>query len=291
MRSSLIFALTASLPLLAQSGTKIMSGSVSKDGIALYYETRLEPPWPPLAAGINGGTYGMHRYMMDSVRRKYFGYDIDIERLPQVNTYRLTLGPLSIGRDRIAARDWTVLPAPAYPPPQTVHGGDTIALDLFVHPATGQKIVDYIRIKSSLREVQGAAGEARDFSLDDVEIRLMEPYVSVNGKAVPATVNFSGAVSGAAIWFYIPDLGRYFVSLVPHPELGFQKAGEIRGSSLSIQSGSGTIVLDCNGRIAPGNAAYNLYVLHQAGWRPHDDRARNAFLMTGGSSLQKLLGR
>jgi hypothetical protein len=115
--------------------------------------------------------------------------------------------------------------------------------------------------------------------------------VSVNGKLLPATANFTGGVTGAAVSFYIPDLGRYFLSLAPHPELGFQKAGEIRGSSINLKIGSDEITLECNGRVAPGDAPYNLYVLYDAGWRPKDANARNAFLMTAGGSPEKLMHR
>jgi hypothetical protein len=149
--------------------------------------------------------------------------------------------------------------------------------------------VDYIRTKGTLRDWYSASGPARDFSLTDVELRLMEPHVSVNGKGLAATSNFTGGVTGAAVAFYIPDYGRYILSLVPHPDLGFQKAGEIRGSSLTITIGGDTITLDCNGRIAPGYAAYNVYALHDAAWRPRDSAARNAFLMNSSDGLEKLL--
>jgi hypothetical protein len=77
--------------------------------------------------------------MIDSSQHKYFGYDIQVERR-QDNTYEVTLRPLSIGADKIRKDDpagWTMVPLPGYPAPQTVHGGDTIAIDLLINATTG----------------------------------------------------------------------------------------------------------------------------------------------------------
>jgi hypothetical protein len=293
-------ALAAALSALAfgQSGARIMSGSASSNGVGFYFETRLEPPVPPLAAGLGGGVEdgngATHRYMVDRTQHKYFGYDIQIEALSQANTYQAVFRPLSISTREIDPDNparWSLVPLTVYPAPQTLHGGETIALELFTNPATGQKIVDYIRMKGGSRETAYAnEGPARDFTVADAEIRLMEPHVSVSGTPVPGTANFTGGVSGSAVWFYIPDRGRYFLSLVPHPEFGFQKAGEIRGSTLTI-GGPGTVTIDCNGRIAPGYAPYNLYVLYDAGWRPKNARDSREFIMTAGDNLKRLLHR
>jgi hypothetical protein len=291
-------ALVACAAVFAQSGYRIMSGSATTNKAGFTFETRLEPPSPPLAGSISGGvkldSSSMHRYLTDSAQRKYFGYDIQIEPLPQSNTYQVTFRPLGIGADKINPNDatgWTLLPLPVYPAPQTVHGGDTIALDLFTNAATGQKIVDYIRIQNKSREVVYAdSGPARDYSISDVELRLMEPRVSINGNVLPATNNFMGGVTGNAVSIYLPEHGRYFLSLVPHPELGFQKAGEIHGSSLTFTAGTDTITLECNGRIASGSAPYNLYVLFDPAWRPRNAHDRSSFLMSSGN-LDALLHR
>ena len=75
------------------------------------------------------------------------------------------------------------------------------------------------------------------------------------------------------------------------PVLGFQKAGEIRGSSLTFTAGADAITFECSGPIAPGYAPYNLYVLSNPGWKPKDANARNAFGMTSGDNIEDLLHR
>jgi hypothetical protein len=69
-------------------------------------------------------------------------------------------------------------------------------------------------------------------------------------------------------WIYVPHRGRYVLSLTPHAELGFTRAGEVRGSSLTFRTGRDTFTVTAASRIAPGQAAFNLYMLHDPAWRP-----------------------
>ena len=294
-----VLTLTLCLPVLAQNRV-ISSGSVTSRGggsdFSLTFETRLEPPSPPLK-DVSGGTIntvtGMHRFFTDRSQRKYFGYDLRVET-GQAETYLVKIEPLSIGPDKMKLDDaagYSMLPPPLYPAPQTVHRGDTIAVDLLINHATGQKIVEYIRFQQTRGAVYAVNGSARDFSAGDAEFHLMQPHVSVNGTELPGTKSFKGGISGSAAWIYIPNQGRYLMSLVAHPELGLQKAGEVRGSSLSMQIGSDTITMECSDRIAGGSAAYNLYVLYDAGWVPRDILSRNSFLMGSADRIESILHR
>jgi hypothetical protein len=216
-----------------------------------------------------------------------------IDPLEPANTYRVAFRPLSIGPEKMHLDEpigWTLLPIPGYPAPQTVHGGDTIALDLFTNPATGQKIVDYIRIEARSSRVPAVSAPARDFSIEDAELRFMEPRLSVNGK--PSKSIFDGGIAGPAVWFYLPDHhGRYILSLAPHPHLGFQKAGEVRGASLTLTLGGETFILQCSARIAPADAPYNLYVFHDPSWRPKNAADYRSFLLGSADRPELLIRR
>ena len=129
-----------------------MSGRVTSGAVLFSYETRLEPPSPPMtgvSGGISAGRTGTYRYMIDNSRHAYLGYDLAIERGKQSGAYVVTFRPLSVSAWELVsdATGWKALRLPGYPAPQTVRVGDTIALDLMTNPATGQKIVDYIRIE------------------------------------------------------------------------------------------------------------------------------------------------
>jgi hypothetical protein len=252
------------LPVFAQPAGWIMSGFAKAGGFS--FETRLEPASPPIqglgVGGVVGGNPAAHRWMADSIHHVYFGYDIVIE--PSGPAHLVTIRPLSLTPEQLPPlanpSSWTMLPLPGYPAPQTVKIGDTIALTLLENRGTGQKIVDYIRIQNQARLSTSVTGTARDFSVEDAELHIAQPTVTLNGKAVETEASLLPAVTGPIVWFTLPNRGLYVLSIAPHPRLGFVKAGEIRGDSLTFTLGGDTLTLDCNGPIAPGYTPYNLYV-------------------------------
>ena len=284
----------------AQS-SRIGSGSVMRERFGFYWETRIVPSSPSLGEGfttraMTDTTPVIHRVMLDRSGRTYFGYDVLVDTLPEANTYRITFQPL-VMNERMALglfmdswSAWVPLAAPRFPAPQTVHIGEILELTLLTNAATKQRIVDYVTIQEPTpkvspferpqeRDFSYATGTPRDITSTDVEIRIRSPRISINGKLEDSTTSHSDDVSGAFIWFYVPKHGRFVLSLGPHPELGFRKAGEVRGSSLLFTIGTDSYSLSAGARIAPGQAVFNLYLLHQPDWKPTylfaDDSAFN----------------
>lgn len=241
----------------------------------------------------------------------YFGYEVLIEALGK-NSYRLTFQPLLMTQDlkrrltgqRITLDDpsspWTLLPSPSFPKPQTIQAGDVVALDLLVNKTTGQKIVDYVTIQEPDRRFDGfqwipprdftyAGGSPRDFRLNDVELRLVSPRLTINGELDESSLLTNDTSAGAFVWFYAGGRGRYILSLLPNPELGFRKAGEVRGTSLRFTMGKDTFTLNAAGPIAPGRAPFNLYVLHDPGWRPNYPHANLSVFVMDGADRAELL--
>jgi uncharacterized protein YecT (DUF1311 family) len=140
----------------AQSGSY---GSVSSNwGFTITFESKLEPAKPDLAIPGESGIRhldeinpGMKRFLTNTKTHEYFGYDMKAEPIREhAGTYRVTFSDLTLAPQDLKLPDpgsWRRLPAPLFPPPQIVSTADTIALDLFENPSTGQKIVDYIRLK------------------------------------------------------------------------------------------------------------------------------------------------
>jgi len=272
--------------------SRIGSGSVRRDKFGFYWEMRIEPGVPPLGEGfstitITDTTPVIHRVMLDRSGKTYFGYDALVDVLPEPNTYRVTFRPLvmtermALGLYMDAWAAWVPLAAPRFPLPQTVHTGEILELTLLTNGATKQKIVDYVSIQEPgqaiprfggdgipQREFSYAPGAARDIASTDVEMHVLSPRLSINGKLEESTVSQNDDVSGAFIWFHVPKRGRFVLAMGPHPELGFRKAGEIRGSSLQFTIGADSYTLSAGTRIAPGQAAFNLYVLQQPNWKP-----------------------
>lgn len=322
--TSLLIAGAACLfPSFAQTGV-ISQGSVTRKDFALYWQSRLEPPTPPLAndlgyaSGTNPKNSNIYRVMIDRARRVYFGYEVRVEPLPpgmyRVAFQQLDLTPETFKQIHIDdPSNWKKLELgfpigrPLYPfreAPDAVRVGDVIAVDLLTNQQTSQKIVDYVVIQGTSqgwsfsqfdlpirREFAYTPGTPRDFSVEDVSLRLVEPRVNISG-TVEATTGSPGEISGSAVWFYIPDRGRYILSLTPHPELGFRRVGEVRGTSLSFTSGGDRFTLNSAKPIAPGDAPFNLYVLQEQDWRPPNPNAdASGFLMGAAARAEMLIRR
>jgi hypothetical protein len=287
---SMVAAITLCVSGFAQSG-RIQGGSATfKTGVGFAYETRLEPPLPSITGekfggGVNVGEAGIHRFMVDSSRHVYFGYGITVERLAEETAYRVTIRPLSIGAEKLQyfkdPANWNILslPLPGYPAPQTLSSGDVMALDLMTNAETGQKIVDYITILEPRRGVgtfnpdpprqfSYVPGTPRDFTLEDASLRLAAPRLTINGKLDESSTRNNGEVTGATVWIYVANRGRFILSLAPNRALGFRKAGEVRGSSLTFTIGSETFTINTANTIVPGETPFNLYVLQDRAWKP-----------------------
>jgi len=86
--------LPAGVPALAQS-SRIGGGAVSRPTFGFYWETHLEPATPGLRESFgtvttDEGPGTISRIMLDRSRQKYFGYDVLIEALPEIDHYRVT---------------------------------------------------------------------------------------------------------------------------------------------------------------------------------------------------------
>lgn len=304
-----LIAISLSAPGLAQS-VRIDGGVVSRTTLGFYWETRLEPPKPELTdvfgTATNDASGLIHRVLWDRSHRIYVGYDVLVESLQETNTYRITFQALAMTpelakRSFVDSSGWTQLPMPGFPAPKTVTMGQVLVLNLLTNNTTGQKIVDYVTIQEPsggfrgfehvpTREFSFATGSPRDFRTEDAELRIREPRLSVNGKIDESTVNGRGDAAGAIVWFYASKRGRYLLSLTPRTELGFKKAGEIRGTSLTFSVGQDTFTLSSGVRIAPGQSAFNLYVLHDPAWRPtHPNANLSAFTMGAADRAELLI--
>jgi hypothetical protein len=140
-------------------GQTYFSGSMSHDtDVEIFFESKIEPAEPHLSmAGVSNGvrpftnqTWGLRRFSANAATHEYFGYDLRVDPVDvHSGVYRVTFSALSLTPEDmgLSGAGWRSLPPPAFPAPQIVNAGDTIALPLFESPATGQKVVDYLMIK------------------------------------------------------------------------------------------------------------------------------------------------
>jgi hypothetical protein len=177
----------------------------------------------------------------------------------------------ALGDDRAA---WRLLPAPKFPGPRTIRPYEVLELPLLTNEAWGQRLTDYVTVgepprqgfnAERPREFAFASGTPRDFTATDVVLTLIEPRLTWTSPAGTGRVT-RGDASGGVLWVYVPNAGRFLLSLVPHRQ--FVRAGSVRGTSLTFQMDGNTYHINSATRIAPGDAAFNLYVLRQPNWKP-----------------------
>lgn len=169
MKTTSIILFLSATTMWAQSG---FSGTATSNGLTIFVRSTLEPPKPDTASFTTGiaplprnGPTGMRRYLYDRSQHEYAGYDMAAEWLPGSGEYRVTFKALSATPEDLHLPDspssWRMIPPPAFPAPQLAHPGDTIALDFFENPSTGQKIVDYLRLERTKTHCEDEASAAQ----------------------------------------------------------------------------------------------------------------------------------
>ncbi len=261
-----------------------------------------------------------HRYFYDAGSHTYFGYDVVIEPEPEADTFRATFYDLSVGpldflnspHTPLDPTQWKKIPLPSVPARMVIHSGDTVSIEVFVNPETQQKLVDSLSVQPTTRDqraptvvrmnqthavtsgatepphppIPAITGTARDFTVEDAVLHLRELRLTIGG-GIPQYSQIDHAVSGPLVWFYAPDNGRYILSLAPRPELGFVRAGEVRGNAIVFTIGKDAVSLESPDAIAPDDAPYTLYVLHDPSWEPTAPNPAR-FLLLGSVSAREL---
>src|SRR5919205_3360428 len=219
----------------------------------------------------------LHRVFVDSRNEMFFGYELLVERAAESRYFWVTVRALSEDylrelQARPAFRGRRLHPgysATAFPAsPQFLRDGDTFALDVFRNPRTGSKIVDVIQVSltdPSLR--QAASEEPRDFSPEDVQLKVSDYKLKVNGETVYRS---TGGCAGAVIWFSLGDRGRFVFSLVERPGYQFQKVGAVRNNTVAFEWGGDRYEWESSLPVVGTGGNWNLWVLHDPDYRLDD---------------------
>jgi hypothetical protein len=261
-----------------------------------------------------------HRYFYDAAAHTYFGYDLviqpDHDEFYKVAFYDLSIGPLDFQTgppDTLNPALWKKLQIPALPSPSVIEAGDALLIAVFSDPASHRSYTDTMTIASMAditrqfppnmqrmvtqiqlapmlnrrvggsRSIPTVSGAARDFSSADADLHLQQASITVNDISAGMPRN---SAAGALVWVYVPKHGRYILSAVPHPELGFAKAGELRGGVADFTISGDKVKIESPIPIAPGDSAYVLYVLHDGDWAPTSQSQAASVLAGSVSSLE-----
>lgn len=261
MRPISVLFVFAAVAAWSQESDLTVGGDPSWKGLQIRFVTKVEPPGANAAGRLPGGIVvepgRAHHLINDPAHKSYFAYDISLEPDADGNTARIRIEPLRAVQGNVSGPPgWTLLQLPKYPVIPNVRVGDTVALDLLVNAATGQKIVDYLTLE---RRGSPKGRESHDFTLADVELTLMQPRVWINGK-LEGTYKYPGGVSGSVVWFYLAGHGRFNLSLFPSQKYGFKKNGVVSENTATFRDGTSEYRVESTSAIAPGFGVYNLYV-------------------------------
>lgn len=236
------------------------------------------------------------RVFLDDERKVYFGYDLIVEPIAENGKFKLTFKSLTISPDKILpfqydeksapSRKLTPLALPKYPEPQTIQDGDTLVVDVLIHQQTGVKVVDLIKVvsnysvnsasvKGGITGVDAGANNQplkppRDFAIENVEMKIVSSKLLVNGKPVTSNAENSRLmVRGAIIWFYLPERGRFIISLIPRKGYNFIKTGTIQGNKIKFSvDGDQYEWISAEPILTTGNEAWTLAVLRDRNYVP-----------------------
>jgi hypothetical protein len=138
-------------------------------------------------------------------------------------------------------------------------------LEILENPQTKVKIVDLIKVTRK----SGTAGDfflerkpARDFTINDVELRLTDIEVFINGKSIGKACD---AVSGANIYFRFPERGLIVMSPFPRPGFDLPKIGVIENNVIKFASNGDDFRFVSSSPILGNGGKWNLWILHDPG--------------------------
>ncbi|HZS09582.1 MAG TPA: hypothetical protein VFD58_32440 [Blastocatellia bacterium] len=221
------------------------------------------------------------RILIDEETGVWFGYDLEAEPIPGTKQIRYTVKPLNpAAEQRLRESKWFR----GFPPgvqdisarlhlPKTdvVEDGWSIEMILAVNRATKTEIGDRIRfsLSASVTAAPESPGPPRDFTVNQVELKVSNYRLYLNGQLLTADVPKGGA-SGALIWFYLPGHGRFICSLVPREGYDFQKIGVIEGNRMRFTVGSDQYEWTSASPIVGGSGSWNLWVRHDPDYQPDE---------------------
>jgi hypothetical protein len=218
----------------------------------------------------------IHRVLTDAQQNVVFGYDLWISSDPVTKKFSVAVLPADEAFRRSFLKDFTPLrpngPFATFPKsttPQTLDDGDAVSLELLVNKESGVKIIDVVSVtfdRSRLRE-SNLDSAPKDFTLEAVALAVKNHSLSINGTVVNKSKSSIG-VSGALLWFYIPDRGRFILSLVPREGYQFEKIAVLDEDRIEFTVNGEHYEWHSAAPILPNGGSWYLWVLHDTDYTP-----------------------
>lgn len=218
----------------------------------------------------------IHRVLTDAQQNVVFGYDLWISADPITKKFSIAVLPADEEFRRSFLKDLappgatsTFATFPKSTTPQTLDDGDAVSLELLVNHESGVKIVDVVRVtfdRSRLRE-NNLDSAPKDFTLDAVALAVKNYSLKINGSLVTKSKTSIGC-SGALLWFYVPERGRFIFSLVPRDGYQFEKIAVLDDNKIEFALNGEQYEWSSGASILPNGGTWNLWVLHDTEYTP-----------------------
>jgi hypothetical protein len=218
----------------------------------------------------------IHRVLTDAQQNVVFGYDLWVNADPITKKFSVVVLPADEAFRRSFLKDFTPLRSnsafatfPKSTTPQTLDDGDAVSLELLVNHESGAKIVDVVSVtfdRTTLRDSH-LESAPKDFTLDAVALGVKNYSLLVNGNEVSKSKSSIG-FSGALLWLYIPERGRFIFSLVPREGYDFEKIAVLDENKITFTIDGERYEWVSGTSILPSGGTWNLWVLRDANYTP-----------------------
>ena len=187
------------------------------------------------------------RIVIDKNGKTLFSYDIE-GRKGARGIFTLRIKPVDSESvpTLAAARDF---------PPLRV--GDEVQVDILLHPQTGERIYDVLRVSGQPRPVIQKPKPAGD------QLSFQEVRVVLNGKTIHEPEN--SWIIGAAAMLYLPGKGSYYLSLAPSTEYPFQAAGWVDHAILRFKHDGDLVEVYGKSNVLQKSDYGTVWVYHEPG--------------------------
>jgi hypothetical protein len=221
---------------------------------------------------VSADNHIIHRVLTDADRRVIFGYDLMVNADPFTRKFSLGVLPADEAFRRTFLKDSAQPPNEAFATfprsttQQMLDDGDAVSLELLVNKESGIKIVDVVRVTFD-RSLLHDGLAPKDFTLDAVSLSIRGYRLLVDGKLVGRSKPTVGC-TGALLWLYIPQRGRFIFSLVPREGYSFEKVGMLDDNRIEFVVDGEHYEWLSEVPILPNGGTWNLWVLRDAQYTP-----------------------
>jgi hypothetical protein len=265
----------------AQSPAKRQLVLQVSNGAFVAFRSETSTPGNSLAAllysqAFTGENRIIHRVLTDAEKNVVFGYDLLITADPVTKKFSVSVLPADEAFRRSFLKDFTPLRPngsfatfPNSTTPQTLDDGDAVSLELLVNKESGVKIIDVVSVTFDRSRFRDSFIDSapKDFTLDAIALTVKNYSLSINGSLIGKSKSIIGA-SGALLWFYVPDRGRFIFSLVPREGYQFEKIAVLEENKIEFTANGERYEWLSAAPILPNGGSWHLWVLHDTNYTP-----------------------